>query len=115
MWLEAVALLGAAVLASVMVAPALGQVNAPGTTSVPCSPSLPPGSPGTATLGAGEPNNPDRPSDNLSSRLAQSDGVICPPPAVDSEIRLPTPETGSNMPVIPPPGSPGGDPSVRPK
>jgi hypothetical protein len=50
----------------------------------------------------------------LSDKLARSDGVLCPPAGVDPEIRAPTPDTG-NMPVIPPPGSPGGDPSVRPK
>lgn len=50
----------------------------------------------------------------LSEKLARSDGVICPPSGVDPEIRTPAPDVG-NMPVIPPPGSPGGDPSVRPK
>ena len=50
----------------------------------------------------------------LSDKLARSDGVLCPPAGVDPEIRAPTPETG-NTPVIPPPGSPGGDPAVRPK
>jgi hypothetical protein len=50
----------------------------------------------------------------LSDKLARSDGVLCPPAGVDPEIRAPTPETG-NTPVIPPPGSPGGDPTVRPK
>jgi hypothetical protein len=50
----------------------------------------------------------------LSDKLARSDGVLCPPTGVDPEIRAPTPETG-NMPVIPPPGSPGGDPTIRPK
>ncbi|MDO9061076.1 MAG: hypothetical protein Q7U92_18925 [Bradyrhizobium sp.] len=50
----------------------------------------------------------------LSDRLARSDGVLCPPPGIDPEIRAPTPETG-NMPVIKPPGSPGGDPTIRPK
>src|ERR1700681_564960 len=50
----------------------------------------------------------------LGDKLAKSDGVLCPPAGVDPEIRAPTPETG-NTPVIPPPGSPGGDPSLRPK
>jgi hypothetical protein len=50
----------------------------------------------------------------LDEKLARSDGVLCPPAGVDPEIRAPTPDTG-NMPVIPPPGSPGGDPNVRPK
>ncbi|MBI3704167.1 MAG: hypothetical protein HY244_10085 [Rhizobiales bacterium] len=46
--------------------------------------------------------------------LARSDGVICPPDHIDSEIQAPTPPAGP-MPVIPPPGTPGGDPSLRPK
>jgi uncharacterized low-complexity protein len=50
----------------------------------------------------------------LSDKLARSGGVICPP-NVDPEIRAPTPQSGNKMPVIPPPGSPGGDPSVQPK
>ena len=50
----------------------------------------------------------------LSDKLAKSDGVLCPPAGVDPAMRAPTPETG-NTPVIPPPGSPGGDPTVRPK
>jgi hypothetical protein len=50
----------------------------------------------------------------LGDKLARSDGVLCPPAGVDPEIRAPTPETG-NTPVIPPPDSPGGDPTVRPK
>ena len=50
----------------------------------------------------------------LGDKLAKSDGVLCPPAGVDPEIRAPTPDTG-NTPVIPPPGSPGGDPTVRPE
>jgi hypothetical protein len=50
----------------------------------------------------------------LGDKLAKSDGVLCPPAGVDPEMRAPTPDTG-NTPVIPPPGSPGGDPTVRPK
>jgi hypothetical protein len=50
----------------------------------------------------------------LGDKLARSDGVLCPPAGVDPEIRAPTPDAG-NTPVIPPPGSPGGDPTVRPK
>ena len=60
---------------------------------------------GTTTGQASEP---------LSDKLAKSDGVLCPPAGVDPEIHAPTPDAG-NTPVIPPPGSPGGDPSVRPK
>ncbi len=50
----------------------------------------------------------------LSEKLARTDGVICPPLGLDPDIRAPAPN-GGNMPVIPPPGSPEGDPTVRPK
>jgi hypothetical protein len=50
----------------------------------------------------------------LGDKLAKSDGVLCPPAGVDPAIHAPTPDTG-NTPVIPPPGSPGGDPTLRPK
>jgi hypothetical protein len=65
------------------------------------------------------PQNPPTPNattgsgTNLSDKLAQSDGVLCPP-NVDPAIKAPTPDVG-NMPVIPPPGSPGGNPNVQPK
>jgi len=53
--------------------------------------------------------------DDLSEKLARSGGVICPPEHVDPQIKQPTPPVGGSMPVIPPPGSPGGDQSVQPK
>jgi hypothetical protein len=68
-----------------------------------------------ATIGQGGDVVVAKPNDRtLSSKLAQSHGVICPPPHVDPEIKQPAPP-GGPMPVIPPPGSPGGDPSVQPK
>jgi hypothetical protein len=53
-------------------------------------------------------------SEPLGDKLAKSDGVLCPPAGIDPQMRAPTPDTG-NTPVIPPPGSPGGDPTIRPK
>lgn len=80
-------------------------------TTVRCAPVQPPNTaqgretPSQQTTGqAREP---------LSDRLAQGDGVMCPP-NVDPEMQKQPPETGKT-PVIPPPGSPGGDPTVRPK
>jgi hypothetical protein len=52
---------------------------------------------------------------NLSQRLDRSDGVIQPPSNVDPQMRVAPPQTGDKMPVVPAPGSPGGDPSVKPK
>jgi hypothetical protein len=49
----------------------------------------------------------------LSEKLDQSKGVICPPD-IDPAMKAPTPESG-NTPVIPPPGSPGGNPNIQPK
>ena len=67
-----------------------------------------------ATVGQGGEMVVRKPDDQtLSSKLAQSGGVICPP-AVDPEIKAPTPEAG-RTPVIPPPGAPGGNPKVEPK
>ena len=59
------------------------------------------------------PRPEDSGNQNLSEKLAQTDGVICPP-NIDPDIKAPTPD-GGKMLVIPPPGGPGGDPTVRPK
>jgi hypothetical protein len=53
-------------------------------------------------------------SANLSDELSRSNGIICPPAEVDPSISVP-PKGGGLTPVIPPPGSPGGDPSIVPK
>jgi hypothetical protein len=52
----------------------------------------------------------------LSDKLQRSDGVIHPPGAADATITTikPAPDFGT-MPVIPPPGSPGGNQNVQPK
>jgi hypothetical protein len=97
----------------------------------PASPATPPAQ--TATPAASQPTNcaPMSPKNGtgtnardgtttgqsneaLGDKLARSDGTLCPPSNVDPQMRAPAPETGK-MPVIPPPGSPGGDPNVRPK
>jgi hypothetical protein len=52
---------------------------------------------------------------SLSERLDQSGGVIHPPSDVDSGIHVAPPATGDKMPIVPAPGSPGGDPTVKPK
>jgi len=51
----------------------------------------------------------------LSDKLAKQQGTL-DPPKVDPGIQapLPSPSRGT-MPVIPPPGTPGGNPAVVPK
>jgi hypothetical protein len=106
-----------------LIAPALAQAP-PSVTSPPasadatvrdpkaCAPSqqVNPSQPPSGTTG----QSPSGSSQNLGDKLAQTDGVLCPPAGIDPEIHAPTPDTG-RMPVIPPPGSPGGDPTLRPK
>ena len=56
------------------------------------------------------------PSENLSEKLNKSDGVIKPPPTGDNEMTIkPKDENVGTMPVIPPPGSPGGRQDIQPK
>lgn len=64
-----------------------------------------------------QPTTPGAPSasGSLSSDLNRSGGVIKPPTGIDPEIKQPPPATGATMPVIPPPGTPGGNPAVKPK
>jgi hypothetical protein len=103
-------LLAAAAASSTAAPPSDPKACEPGSTSRLEQP--PTKAPGTAdpsvTTGSGPNQNP-----TLSDRLARSDGVLCPP-NVDPDIRVPPPG-GGKMPVIPPPGSPGGDPGVQPK
>ena len=52
----------------------------------------------------------------LSEKLERSDGVIRPPEGIspDMSTRAPVPNPGTT-PVIRPPGSPGGNPTLDPK
>src|SRR3954466_10923349 len=90
-----------------------------GMTAAAAQTTIPPGQhPGAACPPGTTQNAPTvgRPSDGkpLSDQLPQSRGVICPPAGVDPEMRQPPPQ-GGTLKVIPPPGSPGGDPRVQPK
>lgn len=63
-----------------------------------------------------DPNGVDTTGNKpLTEKLAESGGVLCPPPAVDSEIRVPAPSTDSNMPVIRPPAAQGDAPATQSK
>ena len=70
---------------------------------------------GLAAQRGKEPSTDAAASDDLSERLKQSEGVIKPPENIDPGLQKKPPDDSGKMPVIPPPGSPGGDPNVKPK
>ena len=82
------------------------QTNSPTSQTTPqgCAPAG-----DSATVGAAPSGGND-----LSDKLARSNGVICPPPGVDPGMRMPPPQGGA-LKVVPPPGTPGGNQNVVPK
>ena len=76
-------------------------------------------------LSAGEgkaaPTQPDEDlsassTGSLSHQLNRSGGVIHPRTDIDPGLTQPAPDLGpQSMPVIPPPGTPGGNPDIKPK
>lgn len=71
-----------------------------------------------AAQGSQEPAGPDtdiaKKKGNLSDKLNSTNGVIHPKGNVDPGIAKPA-TSDDPMPVIPPPGDPGGDPRTQPK
>jgi len=113
---------------SLLLAAALLALSGASHAQAPLSPATPPAqtappAPASSTECApAPPRGTIEPQDSttgqatepLGDRLARSNGVLCPPSGVDPEMRAPTPDAGK-MPVIPPPGSPGGNPNLQPK
>jgi hypothetical protein len=95
-----------------LIAASILLASAPGSAAEPDS--LPPQTPSRQTVpeaaspesgGSGEP---------LSDKLHRQDGVIRPPAGIDPEMTQKPPAVGKT-PIIPPPGTPGGEQSVDPK
>ena len=103
----------ATILAAISTSPSYGQnerrTQPPPATQLPTRPDCPPD--GAVTPRPGETTG----SPPLSDRLSQSKGVICPPKGVDPGIVNEPPRNNAPTPVIPPPGTPGGDPGSQPK
>jgi len=106
-------------VATLLAMPAAALAQAPPKTDAPVMPKAEQGKPDAcapahATVGKGADIKMIKPPEKPpSEQLAQSNGVICPP-KVDQEMAHPAPP-GGTMPVLPPPGTPGGDQSVVPK
>ncbi len=98
---------GAALAVAVMSPVARSADNAAGT-------AVPSANDGATT--ATPPATPDD-GKSLSQKLDENNGVLVPPEAhIDEGIKVPVPDPNpGTMRVIPPPGSPGGDPSIKPK
>jgi hypothetical protein len=103
-------IVGVAVMAAVTNASAQSDHTAPPPVSSTPNPGCEARTGGLAVPPQGETTG----SANLSDELSRSKGVICPPAEVDPGISAPL--TGRGVtPVIPPPGTPGGDPHIIPK
>lgn len=105
--------------AALLLSPAVSAAQAPPNAKPPLAPQEETRDPDAcveapATTGKGGLDLEKQEDRSLSEQLAESRGVICPPPDVDPEMSKPAPG-GGTMPVIPPPGSPGGNPYVEPK
>ena len=92
-------------IASSALAQSTGQGRVAPEPGVACPPDVRGDPP---TVGGGASSSP------LSDKLAQSNGVICPPTGLDADMQVPPPG-GGRLKVIPPPGSPGGNQNVQPK
>ena len=91
-----------------MAAPAMAQNPQPASPSNPAVQVAPPSA-------SAPPEKIAPPSRGMSDRLSKQQGTI-DPPNVDPNMTVhPPAHTGGTTPVIPPPGSPGGNPSVVPK
>jgi hypothetical protein len=65
---------------------------------------------------AGAQGTQPTPGDNPSDKLNKSGGVIKPDGNIDPKMQVTPPDPGpTSTPVIPPPGTPGGNPNVVPK
>ena len=71
---------------------------------------------GTASTIRHPDQKPPANGEPLSKRLEKKEGVLKPPSGVDPKIHKEPPGgTGDRMPVIVPPGEPGGNQNIQPK
>jgi hypothetical protein len=109
----AIAMTMAALLSAGLVTISAGAQN-------PSTPLPPPQQSRPVPPNGGSSSDPDQQSTNptpntLGSELSHSNGVIKPPSTGDQGV-IPPPTNGTqSTPVIPPPGTPGGNPNVQPK
>jgi hypothetical protein len=77
----------------------------------------PPQTPQSESTGPQDPRSTGSTSpsrETLSERLESNDGVIRPPADIAPDMAIRPRDPGTTR-IIPPPGSPGGNPDVQPK
>lgn len=89
------------------------QPAPPGVVPAPMAPPNAPSPPPERIAPAGKDAHAGK--QTLSDRLAQQQGTLQPPNGVDPGMTVNPPAQKETMPVIPPPGSPGGNPRMMPK
>ena len=99
-------------MAALILGATLGALAASADDLAP--PSLPPSQGQPAVPPAPDQTTPDQ-GGALSDKLSRSHGVIAPPPVQDKNVMMPPNADKAKMPVIPPPGTPGGDQKIVPK
>jgi hypothetical protein len=103
----------AAMIAALLCAsPAMAGAQTKGQNA---SPAPSQGSPPNNQVQPNAGSDHGAPPSTLSRELNRSSGVIHPPPTGDGSVVAPPNQGTSSMPVIPPPGSPGGNPRLQPK
>lgn len=94
--------------------PALAQSPPPGKPPTPPEIMEPPNENPTTPSDPGADGT--KPKEPLSKQLEQGEGVLEPPREIDPQMKKPVPDDfQGRTPVIPPPGSPGGNSDVKPK
>ena len=89
------------------------SVHAQGTERV----LSPPQTPQSESTGPQDPRSTGStspPRETLSERLENTEGVIRPPADIAPDMAIRPRDPGTTR-IIPPPGSPGGNPDVQPK
>ena len=94
-----------------------GNARAQGVPTSPPAAQITPSAPNSATCPTDA--RPHAQTDgsaqsNLSDKLASQNGVLCPPAGVDPQMQG-QPPAGGSLRVVPPPGTPGGNPNSIPK
>ena len=107
---------GILVLGALAVTQVQAQAPSAQPNQAPAPPTLAPKPCADATTEGRAGSNPSEggsANQDLSQKLEEGNGVLCPPPTGDPSVQRP-PNVGTT-PVIPAPGTPGGDRSVQPK